>query len=108
MKTPYWTASFWSAGTPELSSELTAAACGPVNCTGSGPAGVGIVTVCMPKLLTPMLENPDSWRCVYSYDPKKKILSFLRGPPKVNQHSVRGYACWTASRGSVTGLNWPE
>src|SRR5260370_31694605 len=93
MKTPYWTASFWSAGTPELSSELTAAACGPVNCTGSGPAGVGSVTVCMPNLLAPMLAKPGSSRCVYSEESKAEDVAFFRRPPYGRRLCVRVEGC---------------
>src|SRR6266568_4509005 len=66
IKTPYCTPRVCREELPEARSALTAAACGPVNCTGRGPPGVGSVTVCMPKLLMPMLEKPVSSRWVYS------------------------------------------
>src|ERR1700686_4942011 len=65
-KTPYFTANPWSVGSPVANKELTAVACGPVNCTESGPLGVGRVTGSKPKLSIPMLENPVSSRRVSS------------------------------------------
>src|SRR5215469_1277912 len=62
----------------------------------------------IPKLSTPMLENPVSSRCVYSYDPKKNVLSFLIGPPIVIPVWIRVYGCFTGTRSPDRGSICPE